>query len=102
MVSPPLSGGTATGLDVRTLRQRIIEVIRNYEPRLLADTVNVEVRVSEHLMSNKTLQFEVEADLWAQPLPMHLFLLTEFDLETGPSPSRIDGTTVRASWIHAY
>ena len=27
--------------------------------------------------------FEIEADLWAQPLPLHLYLHTELDLETG-------------------
>lgn len=80
---PPLTGSTATGLDIRTLKQRITEVIKTYEPRLLPDSVKVEVRVSERAMSSNALKFEVEADLWAQPLPLHLYLLTEFDLETG-------------------
>jgi type VI secretion system protein ImpF len=27
--------------------------------------------------------FDIEAELWAQPLPLRLFLRTEIDLETG-------------------
>jgi type VI secretion system protein ImpF len=27
--------------------------------------------------------FTIEAELWAQPLPLRLFLRTELDLETG-------------------
>jgi type VI secretion system protein ImpF len=34
-------------------------------------------------MSLNALMFEIEADLWAQPLPLHLYLQTEVDLETG-------------------
>jgi type VI secretion system protein ImpF len=29
------------------------------------------------------LSFDVEAELWAQPLPLRLFLRTAVDLETG-------------------
>jgi type VI secretion system protein ImpF len=39
--------------------------------------------VDEHQMNHNALAFEVEADLWAQPLPLRLFLRTAVDLETG-------------------
>jgi type VI secretion system protein ImpF len=31
----------------------------------------------------RSISFEIEAELWAQPLPDHLFVKTEVDLETG-------------------
>jgi type VI secretion system protein ImpF len=34
-------------------------------------------------MNHNALSFEVEADLWAQPLPLRVFLRTAIDLETG-------------------
>jgi type VI secretion system protein ImpF len=34
-------------------------------------------------MSNNTLSFEITGDLWAQPLPLQLFLKTEVDIENG-------------------
>ena len=34
-------------------------------------------------MSHNALVFHIEAELWAQPLPLRLFLRTEIDLENG-------------------
>jgi type VI secretion system protein ImpF len=34
-------------------------------------------------MSHNALSFEIESELWAQPLPLHLFLRTAVDLEAG-------------------
>ena len=44
---PALSGGVASGLDARQLERRMREVIQRYEPRLIADTVKVQVEVPE-------------------------------------------------------
>jgi type VI secretion system protein ImpF len=35
------------------------------------------------LMSHNALSFSIEAELWAQPIPLRLFLKTEIDLEDG-------------------
>jgi len=34
-------------------------------------------------MSRSALTFEIEGELWAQPLPLQLYLKTEIDLESG-------------------
>jgi type VI secretion system protein ImpF len=34
-------------------------------------------------MSHNAMCFTIEAELWAQPLPLRLFLRTDLDLETG-------------------
>ena len=55
----------------------------NYEPRILRDSVRVRVTVDTQMMSHNALVFEIQGELWAQPVPMQLFLKTELDLETG-------------------
>ena len=34
-------------------------------------------------MNHNAMCFQIEAELWAQPLPLRLFLRTEIDLESG-------------------
>jgi type VI secretion system protein ImpF len=34
-------------------------------------------------MNHNALVFEIQGELWAQPVPLELFLKTEIDLETG-------------------
>jgi len=34
-------------------------------------------------MNQHALSFTIEGELWAQPLPTHLFIRSSFDLETG-------------------
>ena len=80
---PPLSGSTASSINVPQLTKKIVEAIRAFEPRLTDGTVQLTARRSYAEMSHNTLRFELEAELWAQPLPLHLFLMTEVDLETG-------------------
>jgi type VI secretion system protein ImpF len=57
--------------------------IMAFEPRLLPDTVRVKASYSGGDATRNTLQFEIEGDLWAEPLPLRLCVETEFDLETG-------------------
>jgi len=46
-------------------------------------------------MNRNAVAFEIEGDLWAQPVPLHLFLRTEIDLDSGSfsvSDSTASGT----------
>ena len=80
---PSLSGAAASGIDSSALERDILEAICTYEPRLIRESVTVRCVYSDNEMSGRALTFEIEADLWAQPLPLHLYLQTEVDLETG-------------------
>jgi type VI secretion system protein ImpF len=79
---PPLSGLASSGVDAESLEREILQAIHTFEPRLIPGTVSVRA-VETDEMSGCALMFEIEADLWAQPLPLHLYLQTELDLETG-------------------
>ena len=79
---PALSGGVASGMDGKALEKRIKEVIHRYEPRLIPDTVKVQVEVGTG-MDQRALTFRIEAKLWAQPVPEQVYVRTKLDLETG-------------------
>jgi len=78
-----LSGSTASGTDKREVERRVRRAVLDFEPRILTDTVRVKAVVSQDQMNMNALTFEIEGMLWAEPLPLHLFLKTEVDLETG-------------------
>lgn len=80
---PPLSGNVALSLDVSELESTLRQVIWDFEPRILRNSVVVRVILDQQLMSHNTLTFEISGDLWAQPLPLQLYLRTEVDLESG-------------------
>ncbi len=80
---PALAGITASGLDLKKLERAVQAAISYFEPRLLRDKLEVKAVYSTELMSRKTLQFEINGELWAQPVPLRLYLRTELDLETG-------------------
>ena len=78
-----LAGTTISATDVAQLQREIRKAILAFEPRILADTLSVEIAINRQKMSRKTMSFIIEGQLWAQPLPISLFLSTDLDLETG-------------------
>lgn len=79
---PDLAGTVAASTDVRELQRKLRQVIWDFEPRIQRDSVIVRVNVSNERMDNDSMSFEIEGDLWAQPLPQRLFLKTVIDLGT--------------------
>ena len=81
---PALAGETASTLDVATLEQEIRQTILDFEPRIIAATLEVSALVSElQLDHHNVISIEIRAHLWAQPVPLEMLLRTEMDLETG-------------------
>jgi type VI secretion system protein ImpF len=80
---PSLTGATSSGLDGEGLEKAVLEAIHTFEPRLIRGTVTVKTVQAHDQMCLNALMFEIEGDLWAQPIPLHLYLQTEVDLETG-------------------
>ena len=77
-----LSGVVISGVDLPAIERRIKQAILDFEPRILPHSLKVQVTASEHMSSN-AMVFAIEGELWAQPLPIHLYIKTEIDLETG-------------------
>lgn len=80
---PDLAGRTVSSVDVRSLERMLVKVIADFEPRLLKSSVKVKIIADSEKMNHNAMCFGIEAELWAQPLPLRLFLRTEIDLETG-------------------
>lgn len=80
---PSLSGATARSLDLAVLERSLRQAILDFEPRIYRNSLRVLAALTEERMSHNALTFEVEGDLWAQPVPLRLYLKTEIDLESG-------------------
>jgi type VI secretion system protein ImpF len=80
---PDLSGKTASSVDSATLVRLVRRAIADFEPRLLRNSVKVQVVVDPEQHSVNAMCLTIEADLWSQPLPLRLYLRTELNLEDG-------------------
>jgi len=80
---PALSGKPGSAIDLNELQRQIRQAIIDFEPRIVARTLSIRVVRNDELFSNNSLSFEIQGQLWAQPLPLTLFLRTEVDLESG-------------------
>lgn len=67
-----------TGLDMDRLQEELAEAIRVFEPRISPRSLTIHTNKERNLVT-----FEVEGEMWANPLPEHLHLKTSVDLETG-------------------
>lgn len=80
---PATAGSVASGIETTKLERRVKEALINFEPRLLKDTITVRAIQSYEEMSRKTVVFDIGGELWAQPVPIKMYIRTELDLETG-------------------
>lgn len=80
---PDLAGVTLSGVDPGELERRIREAIRRFEPRILQRTLRVRAVMPDDPQHRNALAFEIEGELWGQPMPTRLYLKSEFDLEDG-------------------
>jgi type VI secretion system protein ImpF len=76
---PVFSGKAIEGLRSNEVQNRMTSALRQFEPRLLAETVSVTVAGTTR--STNTIEFRIEGDLWAQPVPVRMFMKTEMDRE---------------------
>jgi type VI secretion system protein ImpF len=81
---PDLAGRAMVGMDLAEVERSIRQAIWDFEPRILRHTVQVRAVTSSDNAGNlHSILFELEGELWAQPLSERLFLRTEVDLEMG-------------------
>lgn len=78
---PTLAGRQMSSIDPARTAERIARAITAFEPRLSKVRVLAENRTYGE--ENFAVAFQVEADLWGQPVSQHLVLRTSIDLESG-------------------
>lgn len=79
---PDVTGKMLVGFDLAQLERQLRQALWNFEPRLLRDSVKVHVDSGDRMNKN-AIVFEIEAQLWAEPMPVRLYMKTEVDLESG-------------------
>jgi type VI secretion system protein ImpF len=79
---PGFAGMIESSARVVSLERQLADAIRAFEPRIRAETLRVRARGSRGDNANAFMVFEIEGELWAQPVPQQMFLETAIELET--------------------
>ena len=77
-----VAGGFAAKDPVQMIRKSIAQAIETFEPRIRKGSVQVEMR-SENVSRNTVISFDIRADMWAEPIPIELYLRSSIDVTTG-------------------
>ena len=64
------------------IRKSIAQSIEYFEPRIRKGSAHVEMR-SENVSRNTIISFDIRADMWAEPIPVELYLRSSIDMTTG-------------------
>jgi type VI secretion system protein ImpF len=80
---PEVCGRTVSTTEPAELARLIRQAIETFEPRIAPGSLTVRVIAPEKAGTVRSLVFEIAGDLWAHPVPDHLLVETELDLESG-------------------
>src|SRR3546814_21096811 len=79
----------------------LAQAIQDFEPRIIPSTLKVKLDLEPATMSHHAMNFDIEGELWAQPLPLRIRLRTQLALEAGQmSIADLDRAGGRG-WIRA-
>lgn len=85
-----VTGTTATKARAAEIQRAIRAAIERFEPRLLPGTLEVTTTVRKDNRA-ALISFDIRAELWAQPVPLDLYLRTQLDVTTGNVTVRSQG-----------
>lgn len=77
-----ISGEYSSAERSELIRRSIERAIADFEPRIIAGSVDVSLRPN-HDSGEMTVSLDIRADMWAQPLPLELYLRSSVDVATG-------------------
>ena len=80
---PDLTGHTLSSIDVPEIERLLKQVIIEFEPRIIRRTLKIRLIVDSDEMSHNAMTFDIEGELWADPVPLHVYMKTKRDLEIG-------------------
>ena len=72
------------------IRSAIRNAIQRFEPRIREGTLEIVVRAEEEGRQS-TITYDIRAEMWAQPMPLELYLRSEVDLTTGRIDLEVEG-----------
>jgi type VI secretion system protein ImpF len=77
---PGFAGMIESSGRVTALEKELAAAIKRFEPRIRPESLRVRARGSDE--ASTSLVFEIEGELWAQPVPVALFVQTQIEVET--------------------
>lgn len=80
---PDISGHTSSTINVKTIESSLKHAIRDFEPRIIRNSLRVKVHSNPSDMSHNSLVFEIEGAVFGQPSPFQIVLRSELNLECG-------------------
>jgi type VI secretion system protein ImpF len=78
-----LTGKMASGVNGPEIERQLRQTLWNFEPRLVRETLKVVVRTQDKTMCRNAVTITIEGDLWAEPVPLRIYMKTDVDLESG-------------------
>lgn len=78
-----LCGRITTTIEIGELERELTEALNRFEPRVIPGSLHIQAVEDANASSPSVLSFEIQADLWANPVPEQLYIKTKIDLETG-------------------
>jgi type VI secretion system lysozyme-like protein len=80
---PDLTGKTASSINMLKLEKILKQTIKQFEPRIIAKTLQVRLLKQKSTIGENALLFEITGDLWTGYHPIPLQITTQLDLENG-------------------
>lgn len=77
-----VAGDYSTAERAEMIRKSITNAIQQFEPRIHSGSIDVQLRVDQDNHAS-VVNYDIRADMWAQPLPMELYLRSQVDVSTG-------------------
>jgi type VI secretion system protein ImpF len=77
-----IAGRRAQEARLRELEGYIRTAIEVFEPRILPGTLSVTLS-AEKARSRSVLAFDIKGEIWAEPLPLEIYMRTEVDVTSG-------------------
>ena len=77
-----VSGEYSTAQRAELIRRSIERAISVFEPRIIEGSVDVSLSPEENA-GEMNVALNIRADMWAQPMPLELFLRSKVDVTTG-------------------
>lgn len=80
----PLAGRRISEIQWHRLEHEIYQAIRTFEPRIIADSIEVRCMPgAESLAHHNLVALQIRGLLWSVPYPLEFLLRSEIDLESG-------------------
>jgi type VI secretion system protein ImpF len=79
---PGFAGMIGSAGRLVALEREIADAIRTFEPRIRPQTLRVRAREAREDGANPRIVFEIQGELWAQPVDVPVFVETAIEIET--------------------